>query len=242
MIFTSGLKLLEVTNMSIKTTISNQIRDVNGRLGQVTLNGYGRYFAVSFGLDGASIIDVNSVGASENIKDYLEGDNEVTYFAVPSNVTKLCNYALASFPNIETIYITNYEQEIDLSAPNCLGGLTNPPTIYVPKKYYDDYVEHYPSYNFATWVDNADLYISNNGNPTLTLDYVNAVVYGLDIGTDASITRTFLGSDFTTFEFGAMDFVFDGKVPNSTIELDNETLFLSSAYDTTQTGVTLEVE
>lgn len=228
--------------MAIKTTISNQIRNVTGRLGLVAIRSYGRFFAQTFGLDGASIIDVFASGTSEEIKDYLEGDDTITYFAVPSNVTKLCNYALASFPNITKMYITNYEEMVDLSASHCLDGLNQAPIIYVPEKFKSEYETTYPSMNFSSWAENSDLYISNNGNPMLTLDYVNAIVYGLSIGTEASITRTFVGSEFTTFEFGAMDFVFEGKVPNSTIELDNEAIFLSSAFNVTQDDIILEVE
>lgn len=222
--------------------VISQTRIANARLGVGTLNTFGRHFAVGSGLDGWAIVDIEAVGVPDEIKAFLEGDDTMTYFAVPSNVEKLCSYALASFPNVSTIYVTNYEEMVDLSANNVFGGLNQAPTIYVPKKYLDDYQTAYPNYNFTTWVQNADLYISNNGNSELTLDYVNAVVYGLDVGTDASITRTYVGSAFTTFEFGAMDFIFEGKVPNSTIELDNEILFLSSAFSTSQEGVTLEVE
>ena len=220
------------------------LRNVNAKLGLATITTPGRHFVhTEFpALDGASIIDVNGIGCPDDIAKYLEGDTTITKFIIPSNVDKLCNYALASFPNVATIYITNYEEMVDLSASHVLDGLNASPLIYVPKNLLDDYETAYPSLSFTSWTQNHDLLISNNGNSELTLDYVNAIVNGLDVGDEAGITRTFVGSEFTTFEFGAMDFVFEGKVPNSTIELDNEILFLSSALYVSQNGVTLEVE
>lgn len=218
-------------------------RAVNALLGVVTITTPGRHFVhTEFpSLDGAAIIDVDGIGCPEDIAKYLEGDDTVTKFVIPANVDKLCNYALASFPKIENIYITNYEEMVDLSASNCLAGLDATPLIYVPKKWLNDYETTYPSLSFTSWTQNHDLLISNNGNSELTLDYVNGIVNGLDVGSENGITRTFIGSNFTTFEFGALDFVFEGKVPNSVIELDNEILFVSSAFYISQDGVTLEV-
>lgn len=221
----------------------NSVRIVNAKLGIGTLSTYGRHFAVQEQLDGWAVVDVLAVPVAGDVGAFLMGNSEITEFVVPSNINYLCQYCLASFPNVDTIYITNYEEMVELSNEYVFGGLTNAPTIYVPSKFLSSYQSAYPSYTFETWIDNYDLNISNiAGENELTNDYINGIVNGLTIGENASVTRTFVGSDFTTFEFGAMDFVFDGKVPNSTIELDNEILFLSSAYSVTQTGVTMEVE
>ena len=222
--------------------IKNNIRYVNAKLGGGELYTYGRHFAINDQLDGWSYVDVLAVPVTGDIGAFLMGNNEVEQYVIPSNVNKLCQYALASFPNIEEIYITNYEEVVDLSASNVFGGLNNTPTIYVPSKYLSDYQTEYPTITFDTWLDNYDLYISNNGSEELTCEYVNGIVYGLSVGENSAVTRTFVGSEFTTFEFGAMDFVFEGKVPNSTIELDNETIFLSSAFNVTQGDIILEVE
>ena len=220
----------------------NLNRNVTGSFGNATFTTNGRHFAIDSHVDAWWMIDINIPETPQNIKSYLEGDDSVSYFAIPSNVTKLCSYALASFPSITTIYITNYESMVDLNAPNVFGGLDNLPTIYVPEKDLSTYQSLYSNYTFATWVQNHDLIIQDGDNNVLTLDTVNAAVYGLSQGTELSITRTFIGEHYTTFEFGAMDFVFDGKVPNSTIELDNEAIFLSSAYNVTQSDIILEVE
>lgn len=222
--------------------VINGVRIVDARLGVGTLSTYGRHFAVNSGLDGWSIVDVTAEPVTGNVGAFLMGNNEITQYVIPSNVNSLCQYCLASFPNVTDIYITNYDEVIDLSANNIFGGLVNTPTIHVPSKYLSDYQTEYTTLTFDTWLDNYDLYISNNGNAELSVEYVNGIVYGLTVGQNASVTRTFIGSDFTTFEFGAMDFVFDGKVPNSTIELSNETLFLSSAFEVTQDNIILEVE
>ena len=222
--------------------VVNFNRSVNAKLGKATLTTYGRHFSIQEDYDGWSVVDVNAPAVPTNIKEYLEGNTEITTFAIPANVESLCSYALASFPNVATIYITNYEEMVDLSATNVFGGLVNNPTIYVPSKFLTDYETEYPSYNFDTWLDQWTLYISNNGSDTLTVDYVNGIVYGLTNSENLAVTLTRVGDEFTTFEFGAMDFVFDGRVPNSTIQLDNEILFLSSAFLTSQSGTILEVE
>lgn len=223
-------------------TVFNEPRYVNGIFGVGVLSTYGRHFAVNSGVDAWTIVDVVAEPVTGDVGAFLMGNDQITQYVIPSNVNKLCQYCLASFPSVSDIYITNYEEMVDLSASNVLGGLSGTPTVHVPSKFLSDYRTLYPTITFDTWLDDYDLYIENNGNIELTCEYVDGIINGLTIGENASVTRTFVGSAFTTFEFGAMDFVFDGKVPNSTIELDNETLFLSSAFDTSQTGVTLEVE
>ena len=80
----------------------NQNRIADAILGQATIDKYGKTFAVQFGLDGINVANVIVQPAPSSILPYLEGDDTRTY-AVPINVDELCDYALASFPNIEEL-------------------------------------------------------------------------------------------------------------------------------------------
>ena len=81
----------------------NQNRNTNAKLGIETIDKYGKTFAVQFGLDGFSAVNNVVQPAPSSIIPYLEGNISIKQYAVPINVDELCNYALASFPNIEEL-------------------------------------------------------------------------------------------------------------------------------------------
>ena len=116
----------------------NENRNVNARLVVATIDTLGTTFAVQnpYKADGFSKVIVNPPQAPTDITKFLEGDNLITTYPVASNVSKLCDYALASFPSITTIYLFNDEM---VTLDDDLSYLTSLDSIYVPSDLVDTY-------------------------------------------------------------------------------------------------------
>ena len=223
--------------------IKTNTRIVKANIKSVTFTTYGTHFPLQYECDAFGIVNVAVPSVPSEVKQYLEGDNTVTAYTVPSNVNKLCNYALSSFPNIATLFIFKFGEMLEMDA-NALYGLNDLQNIYVPENLIEDYQLEYPDYasKFASLVVDHVLTIPYQGNDELTTTFVNQVLNSLELGTQISCTECIIDEGYTTFEFGALEPIFDGILPNAKITLDNEILFLSNAYGITQNGIFLEVE
>lgn len=222
----------------------NENRNVNAILGRVSLNRFGRVFAAEYNLDGFSIVDIQANQAPTDIKDYLEGDTDITIYPVADNVSKLCAYALASFPSITTIYLFKYDNIVNLQ--DDLSYLTHLAKIYVQPSLLDTYKSTYTSIAslFDTWVTEYTLTIPyDSEHNILTVAYSNTIINGLTSIQKNAYTQVIVPSGFVDDEVGALDFIFNETLPNArTIDLNNNILPLSSAYLVSQNGIVLEVE
>ena len=223
--------------------VKNQVRIVDAKLKNQTLNTYGPHFPVDYNCDGFAIVTVDVPSVPADVKQYLEGDSNVVVYTIPSNVTKLCNYALSSFPNISSLFIFKFDSMMQIDA-HALDGLNNLQSIFVPENFIQDYKDAYPAYEdkFKSLVVDHVLTIPYQQNPTLTVDFVRQVIDSLELGTKVSCTKCIIDEGYETAEFGALEPIFDGELPNAEIQLDNGVLFLSNAYGVTVSGAIMEVE
>ena len=123
----------------------NQNRIANARLVGADINKFGKTFAIQspWNADGFSSVNVTVEQAPSDIKQYLEGDNSITVYPVPSNVDKLCEYALTSFPNIEDLYLFKTSAIVVLE--DDLSYLLDLNKIYVPSDLLSAYQSAYPT-------------------------------------------------------------------------------------------------
>lgn len=179
----------------------NQNRIANAILISKTIDFFGKRWAIQDGADGYSIVNVEVEKTPSDIKDYLEGDTTVTVYPVASNVTKLCAYALNSFPNIETIYLFSTTL---VNIADSLSYLTELTKIYVPTNLISDYQLAYPtlSSKFDSIVDQYEFTIPYIGVETLTNDYLDEVIAMLSSAEISSITKVIIPVDFVIYESG----------------------------------------
>lgn len=178
----------------------NQNRIANARLIQKNIDFFGKRWAIQDNADGYSIVNVEVPAVPDDIKAFLEGDGNVTVFPIPSNINKLCEYALASFPNIETIYLFKNTSIVVLD--DDLSYLTYLTKIYVPTDLLSAYQSAYPtlSSKFDTILTDYTLTIEPLQEETvLTAQYLNEVIGMLSSAEKQAITKVLISTDFTTY-------------------------------------------
>lgn len=227
------------------TKVFNTLRKINGNIQGRTLNRYGKTFAIEYNLNGFSWVNFVAPAAPTQIKNYLEGDEEITIMPIGSNINKLCAYALASFPSLESIYL--FKDGIVELTENSLATLSSLAKIYVPTDKLSTYQSTYASLSFA---NKFDIIVSDytwtipyvSGN-ILTIELANGFIGMLSNAQKTAITWINVPIQYERFEFGATDKLFDGTFPNvATIDWKYGSLFLGIAKTVTKTGSTLEVE
>ena len=178
----------------------NQNRIANAILISKTIDFFGKRWAVQDHADGYSVVDVEVPAVPDDIKAFLEGDNDVTVFPIPSNINKLCEYALASFPNIETIYLFKNTSIVVLD--DDLSYLTHLTKIYVPTDLLSAYQSAYPTLasKFDTILTDYTLTIEPlQGETVLTTQYLDEVIGMLSNAEKSAITKVLISNDFTTY-------------------------------------------
>lgn len=225
--------------------ILNQIRLADAVLKRITIEEFGTVFAINHGCDGFSIIDINTPLMPTDIKKYLEGDDELLIYAVPTNISKLGQYALATFKNIETIYLFKNDELMDLDL-NTFGGLENLESVYVPEALYDSYVSTYPTLSslFKKLVSTYEWTIPESAESLLTIEHFEGCVGLLSQAQKSAIGRIIVPSSFTSFEFGALDLVFKGQTFSALeyVKYESGEAFIGNAYGVSQVGSVLGVE
>lgn len=221
----------------------NEIRMVKAILKPITVTGYETLFAVDHGCDGFPIVKVEVPPAPVEVKDYLEGDEDLTVFAVPSNVTKLGNYALGTYPNLRKVYF--FGTTLKTLNPLSLAGLDYLEEMYIGSDLYDLAMETYPEYadkwtklvTEYTW--DVDLI-----GTTLTIEIMSGLVAMLSQGQKNTISRIIIPSGYTNFELGFSEKMFDGTFTAlTTIEYVSHELLLDTVFSSNKNndGI-LEVE
>lgn len=178
----------------------NQNRIANAILISKTIDFFGKRWAVQDHADGYSVVDVEVPAFPDDIKAFLEGDSDVTVFPIPSNINKLCEYALASFPNIETIYLFKNTSIVVLD--DDLSYLTHLTKIYVPTDLLSAYQSAYPTLasKFDTILTDYTLTIEPlQGETILTTQYLDEVIGMLSNAEKQAITKVLISTDFTTY-------------------------------------------
>lgn len=217
---------------------------VNGAFKRITITSFDTRFAVEDGCDAYSIVDVQVPQPPDNIKKFLEGDNSVEIYPVASDVSKLCNYALASFPNIQTIYLFKTDDLVELN-DNSFGGLDNLDSVYVPESLYSSYQEAYPEFAelFKKLVTTYVWTIPNGSSSTLSALEMNGFVNLLSSAQKNAIGRIEIPSSYTDYEYGSTNRLFDGTFSVlEYVDLLNNILYLENVNTVLQTGYKLEVE
>lgn len=213
-------------------------------LKRITVEQFGTIFAIDYNCDGLSIIDINTPLMPTDIKKYLEGDDELLIYAVPTNVSKLGQYALATFKNIETIYLFKNDELMDLDL-NTFGGLENLESIYVPEALYDSYVSTYPTLSslFKKLVSTYVWEIPQGSTSTLKADEMSGFISMLSIAQKSAIGKIIVKTYYTDYEYNSTNSFFNGTFSAlERIELQNEKLFVENVHTVSQTGYKLEVE
>ena len=218
---------------------------VVGKFIRKTITSFETQFAIRDGADAYSIIDVQVPQPPTDIKKFLEGDEDLTLYPVASSVSKLCNYALASFPNIETIYLFKNDGLMTLSE-NTFGGLDNLENVFVPESLYSAYQEAYPEFAelFKKLVTTYVWDVPLSGSSELSIFAMTGFIGMLSNGEKGAIGKIVFPEEYETFELGCLDDIFSGNTFNSLeyIEFESGTAFLCNAYSTEQNGSILEVE
>jgi len=234
--------------------IKNPQYYVNAILKIKTLNGYGKYWAIDDSCDGWSIVNIASPQIPTTILPYIEGDDTLNVFPLSSNVSKVGHYALGQFPNIEDIYLFKNDGIVVLYADS-VGNLSSLANIYVPTDLLSTYESTYTYASYPLyWTDSTHSKFKTirsdydwtipfiTGQTTLTIQIMTDSVGMLSNGQKNAITLINIPNGYTSFEFGATEKLFDNTFPNlTTIDCQNEILFLGQAKEITQTGAILEV-
>lgn len=175
------------------------IYNVNAILKQKTITAFGKTYAFEDNVDGFSIVDVQPEIAPIDIKAYLEGNLTIISYPVASNVNKLCAYALASFPNIESVYLFKNDDLVELEQ-DAFFGLDNLDSVYVPDTLFDSYVATYPAYEdlFKKIISTMDLVVPTfTGVTKLTKEIFTQVVGMLESAKKNAIERVVIPAQYT---------------------------------------------
>ena len=210
----------------------NQNRIANARLVSTTIDKFGKTFAIQspWNADGFSNVNVTVEQAPSNIKQYLEGDNSITIYPVASNIDRLCEYALASFPNIVDIYLFKTNSIVVLD--DDLSYLLDLTKIYVPSDLLSAYQSAYPtlSSKFDTIVEDYTLTIPFIGDTTLTSEYVDSVIAMLSNAEKNAITKIVIPTDFSEESADAIAWGYDFS---ALVNLNNNIWYGATQYDFT---------
>lgn len=178
----------------------NQTRYTRAKLVVANIDSYGKHYAFEYGgADGLSIINVDPIPAPTDIKAYLEGNLSLSSYPVSSNITKLCAYALSSFPNLESVYLFKNDDLVELEQ-DAFFGLDNLDGVYVPEALYDSYVSTYPAYAdlFKKIVTTMDLVVPTfSGVTKLTKEIFTQVVGMLESAKKNAIERVVVPAQYT---------------------------------------------
>ena len=207
----------------------NENRNVNAILGQATIDKYGKSFAVQYGLDGINVANVTVKPAPLSIEPYLEGDDTITQFAVPINVDTLCDYALASFPNIEEITLFSLTM-VTFDETNLLSYLTSLETVYVPQNLLTTYQSTYPNITFDEITEDYTYVIEDTTQDhVLTSAIVTEQLNALTSQQRNAITKLVIASSYTSAsaESVAWGYTFGTLLPY----LNNNVWYNSVKYD-----------
>lgn len=181
----------------------NQTRFTRAKLVVANIDSYGKHYAFEYGgADGLSIINVDPTPAPTDIKAYLEGNLSLSSYPVSSNITKLCAYALASFPNLESVYLFKNDDLVELEQ-DAFFGLDNLDSVYVPDFLYDSYVATYPAYAdlFKKIVTTMDLVVPTfSGVIKLTKEIFTQVIGMLESAKKNAIERVVVPAQYSELE------------------------------------------
>lgn len=196
----------------------NQNRITNAKLGRETLNKFGANYAVAYGLDGFNIVDIQTSEAPSNIVEYFEGNDTYEIFGLPNNITKLCAYALASFPSISDLYLfTDSVIEIE----DDLSYLTNLTAIYVSQDLLSSYQTQYANVpnilnKLGTVPVDYELTIpvfDNIGN-VLNEQAINYFLNGLSQAQKEQCSKLIISNDYFDYYSGVWHFNFSEVFEN----------------------------
>ena len=214
----------------------NQNRIANAILGQATIDKYGNTFAVQFGLDGINVANVTVQPAPSSIIPYLEGDDTITTYAVPINVDELCDYALASFPNIEELTLFSLTM-VTFDETNLLSYLANLDTVYVPQSLLSAYQSAYPNITFdEITVDYTYIVEDYTQDHILTSSIVTEQLNALTSQQRNAITKLVIASSYTSASANSVvwGYTFGTLLPY----LNNNVWYNSVKYDFTTCELT----
>lgn len=177
--------------------IKNNTRLVDAKLGQANITRYGKTWAFQFGLDGITIAYSTVPNAPSTLKQYLEGDDTLTMIGIASNVDKLCDYALASFPNLKEIYLFKSDDVVEIE--DDLSYLTSLTKIYVPSELLNTYKSTYTTLAtlFDVIIDSYTLTIPYVDDSTLTTEYLDEVLGMLSNAEKQIVEKVVIPTDFT---------------------------------------------
>jgi len=171
-------------------------------LKQKTISAFGFYYAFDDNCDGWAKVTVDAEQAPTDIKTYLEGNVSIFSYPVASNVTKLTDYALASFPNIDSVYLFKNDDLVELTA-HSFDNLSLLESVYVPDTLFDSYVATYPQYEdlFKKIVTTMDLVVPTfEGVTKLTKQIFSDLVGMLESANKNTIERVVVPSQYTELE------------------------------------------
>ena len=227
--------------------VSNLIRNTTAKLGQATIDKYGNTFAVQFGLDGINIANVTVKPMTSSIIPYLEGDDTITKYAVPINVDELCDYALASFPNIEELTLFSLTM-VTFDETNLLEYLPNLTTVYVPQSLLSAYQSAYPNITFdEITVDYTYVLEDYTQDHVLTSAIVTEQLNTLTSQQRNAITKLVIASTYTSasaesvawgYNFGTLLIALDNKVWYNGQKYDFTTRELSGVDELLESDIT----
>lgn len=193
----------------------NQTRYSRAKLIIANIETYGKHYAFEYGgADGFSIINVDPISAPTDIKEYLVGNLTLTSYPVSKEIPKLCAYALASFPNLESVYLFKTDDMVELEQ-DALFGLDNLDGVYVPDFLYDSYVATYPAYAdlFKKIISTYDLEIPTfTGVTKLTKEIFTQVVGMLGVGRKSAVERVVVPAQYTELETECFEAI--SELPN----------------------------
>ena len=211
----------------------NQNRVTNAKLGRETINKFGANFAINYGLDGFNIVYIQTSEAPSNIVEYFEGNDTYEIFGLPTNITKLCEYALASFPSITDLYLfTDSVIEIE----DDLSYLTNLTAIYVSQDLLSAYQTRYANVpnilnKLGTVPVDYELTIpvfDNIGN-VLNEQAINYFLSGISQQQKDACSKLIISTDYIDYYLGIWHFNFSEVFEN----LDNNIYYGNTKIDFT---------
>lgn len=226
--------------------IFNETRKVKGRTITKVIDFYGKRWAIEDGADGYAIVDVRSPQLPQTVAEFIEGNETTLSAPISSNVNKIGHYALAQFPAVKDVYLFKTSGVVTLLSDS-FGGLNSLENIYVPSDLLATYRSTYSSMSYVNKFtglrsDYEWTIPFVAGQTVLTETIMNNYIGMLSNGQKNAITLIHIPSGYTSFELGATKHLLDMTFANlTTVDCQNEMLFLGQAKTVTKTGAILEV-
>lgn len=232
------------TFLGISVAYWSPTYNVNANLGFGTFNDYNYHFAFELGFDGLSRVNFETPPVPQAVVDYMAGDETRTILALPSNVSKLGNGALSTYPKLKTVYLFKKDGIVELNE-HSFDGLNELESIYVPSESLDEYQALTYSYvsKFKEIITGVIWTVDYVEETTLTTENFNNLIDAMASGYIANIQKIIFPEDYTSYEYGCFDRIFNGYFQAlEKVEFESQMAFIFNAYDTNKVGNTLEVE